>query len=111
MVDDGTIDEAVKHKTIPYIDKNLADPNDYTQDQIDNAIVHMGAYRAFASIPLKSTISGGGLTANLSPRQYRQELKQDASQSLAAIGLSLPEQGNPAPFTGSTDGMYSDQQW
>lgn len=106
-LDDAVIDENADGNVTPHIASEIHKPEQYEQKQVDDAIVYFTAYRAFVSVPLKSTISGGGLTANMAPEQYRKELRQRASQSLAKLDVSLPEADRPAAFVKSSDGMFS----
>lgn len=108
FIKDSNIDEQKDGKVIPYIDRSITNESDKSQDDIDNAIVTYTAYRAFSSVPLMSTISGGGLTANMAPQQYRKELRQDAAIALEGIDITLPEKGSPAPVVDRTDGMLRD---
>lgn len=106
FITDKNIKTQRKVKVEPFITDSLEQPDKVDQSKIDNAIITYTAYRAFGSIPIASTVSGGGLTANLSPSQYVEQLEHDASVALERIGLSLPEGENPVEFVDSTDGIF-----
>lgn len=107
FVNDDNIEEQRDTVVLPYIDRNI-DEDKHDQEDIDAALLAYTAYRAFSSIPLMSTISGGGLTANLSPAQYQDELRHTASVALSGIGLTLPQENGGTPFAARTDGMLRD---
>lgn len=103
---DGVIDEQKDRIVVPFIDRNI-DESKYAQSDIDNAIVAYTADRAFNSVQLKSTVSGGGLTTNYATEQYRREIRQRSSEALGVLGLSPPSTG-PVPFSESSEGMLRD---
>lgn len=107
FIKDDNIEAQKSNIVQPFIDRNI-DETLHDQNDIDRAILGYTAYRAFSAVPLMSTISGGGLTANLSPSQYRSELREMASVALAGVGLSIPEENSRAAFAKRTDGMLRD---
>lgn len=101
---DGVIDTQVDRIVIPFLERGVTNPDNYDQNQIDNAIVAYAADRSYNAIPLKSTVSGGGLTTNYATKQYRTEIRQRTSEALAALDLVPPAKG-PAPIASRTDGF------
>ena len=100
---DDVIDEQANRDVIPYINRHI-EAEEYEQDDIDNAIIAYTADRAYNSIPLKSTVSGGGLTTNYATEQYRREIRQRSSAALAALDITPPHRG-PSAVVGRTSGM------
>lgn len=82
------------------------DQDDYDDKLIDQAIVAYTAERAYKSLPQKSTISGGGVTANMAVSQYIENLEQQTSEALSNIGLTHPEKGSPAGIVTRTNGIF-----
>lgn len=99
----GTI--MVKHDQIvePYLERNTSD--DVEQDAFDNAAVAYTAELAYKAIPAKSTVSAGGVTANVAVSQYIDSLEENTSIAFAEIGVTPPREGGPAAITERTDGM------
>lgn len=103
---DGVIDYHRESVVEPWIDSKITAAN-YDQDDIDRAIIAYTAEKSYMSMPMKSTVSGGGLTANMAVRQYMDNLRQQTSEALAALDISPPSRG-PAPVATRTDGMLRD---
>lgn len=103
LLKDGVITEH-QDRVERWID-NRIDPSNHDQDDIDEAIVVYTAEKAWRSIPAKSTISGGGLTANMAVEQYINSLEKQSSEALAAIGLVHPQKDQASAINARTDGI------
>ena len=105
MLKDSVIDEQYENHVEPWIaDKLEGKEDEYDQGDIDTAIVTFTAEKAYKSIPMKSTISGGGLTANMAVSQYLEELESSTSQALNKLDIQRPDTG-AAAFATRTDGL------
>lgn len=91
----------------PYLKEHLDEDHDEDQDNLNNAYIAFTAEMAFKSIPALSTVSGGGLTANISVSQMRRDLIMKTDMALAQIGLDplARAEERPSALAARTDGM------
>lgn len=108
-ISDDVILQAKRRRTMPKMESNIDDSevgSTYPQEDIDAAIVSYTAYRAYTSKPFTSTVSGGGVTANMAVSQYLKQLREAASEAFSRLDMSMPSEDSPAAFVDKTEGMF-----